>query len=316
MNTPPPPGSNDDDPRPEVPRRRNSLTNLDPRQTKRQRRMAIVTTPDEDDGPDSPKHMFAQMSLDGPGIQAEEKIHRLSDLLRKHAICGSWAPDLCRKIYAEFKLEEYKRGASVFNGPNSDDTFYVVEKGFCGIEGAGPAAGPGCTFGDLCLVQVGPKKQSIITALCDLTIWSVDGGMVRLMIMQHQTARFQTVKNFFLQHAHVLGLATSEDMRLVTETSSAITLGLGQGLQVTDSIYIVRDGDVEETKWFSPQTLIPSVRRKKALDVIGVEAMRGVENLKVVCLSESCTLLSVRFSTIEQIPAFKQALLASFYRAG
>lgn len=214
-----------------------------------------MVTVDDDDGPDSPKNLLNHLSL-VPSPAIPDKMKRLHMLLRNHPILSRLAPDCLNRVFNEFMLSEYNRGDIVFRKDDPDDRFYVVEKGFC-IDPEhdnvnAPKSGIGATFGDISLVHPGHKRHTV-QAICELSMWSIEGSLFRFMVSSHSLLQFERLKGLVDHHAKHLALHLPRDVSYFVDFSSLIEVKQGGNIfdspmvnmAPADFVIFIQEGTVE-----------------------------------------------------------------------
>jgi len=305
-----------EDPKP----RRNSLTSLmDDRRAKRQRRMAVSVTVDDDDGPDSPKNLMQRLSLVNKAVQLEDKTRRLLQLLSKHPLISHLSSDCLKRILNEFVLTEYNRSDTIFRRDDFDDKFYVVDKGFCCVEGDGgymTESGIGSCFGDLSLVQPSPKRVTLV-ALCPVAMWSIDGGLFRFLISAHQLQQYDMIKSFVRVHSRDLHLHLPSDISYVVDASTLAEFKLGDevtsptapSLSQHETVFFVKEGEVELV---TISSVDPPIRRTiRAVAVFGdlvcaPDFMPGYYTAR--CVSDSCVIIATKNIIFQRLPYLRARL--------
>lgn len=270
--------------------------------------MAIVSPLDDEDAPDSPKNLIASLSF-APSVQSDEKIRRLTPLVLKHPLFSRLTKDILREVILEFNLEEYKRGDVIFRKEDMNDSFYVIEKGFCCTEGTDPTeshSGAGSCFGDLSLIHPDAKKVTLV-ALCDVSVWSVDGAKVRFMMTSHQANQFHNLKNFVQQHVDRFGVTNHAELSFLLDGCTLVVLKRGEPVQGPDSLFIVMSGEIEVFS-SAPDMLLAAKYTARRLDFLCFEGARAA-SMKATCISEHCELISIKIDILTSIPRLKELVL-------
>jgi len=151
----------------------------------------------------------------------------------------------------ETKFEE---GNTIIKQGDEGDNFYVVQDGECcitvtqeGVPNNVAVVGKGGSFGELALIYGSPRAATV-TAKTDVTLWAIDRGSYRQVLMKTMMDK-RKVYEAFLEKVPILAQLTNWERMTVADALEPFVfqdkdIVIKEG-EAGDKFYIILEGDAE-----------------------------------------------------------------------
>jgi len=183
-----------------------------------------------------------------------EQTDRLKNALDKHIMFTHLETEEKEAIFNAMFETKFAEGNTIIKQGDEGDNFYVVQDGECcitvtqeGVPNNVAVVGKGGSFGELALIYGSPRAATV-TAKTDVTLWAIDRGSYRQVLMKTMMDK-RKVYEAFLEKVPILAQLTNWERMTVADALEPFVfqdkdIVIKEG-EAGDKFYIILEGDAE-----------------------------------------------------------------------